>query len=166
MIWDAHERLCHAMNGNISLYGYIICTMVIICLPCISVVWIWWCWHNLMSSLGLWNHHPHSMLIPQKWLDHILYLLNQTLWQLLFFSTVRNRILIPGSIFGWKFWLINQIRSVFRCYQVEVYTAISLTFYLKMISSRLIFFNKTPTNEWNDGLSIIHLQIQDDLKLK
>ena len=59
--------------------------------------------------------------------------------------SVRHRFLNPGPIFGLKFRSINWTGSVFRCYQVWVYTAIHLAFIckqIKQISSKVIYFDK------------------------
>ena len=46
-------------------------------------------------------------------------------------SSVRNLLHILRLIFSFKFRLINRIESFFRCYQVDIYTAILLTFNLQ-----------------------------------
>ena len=47
------------------------------------------------------------------------------------YSSVGSRFLISGSIADLKFRSINQFKSVFRCYRVEVYTTMHLTFHLQ-----------------------------------
>ena len=61
-------------------------------------------------------------------------------------TCVQNWFLVPESIIILKFQLINQIRSAFRCYQVEVCATICLKFYLQT-NFRQTFFYKNYAYE-------------------
>ena len=77
------------------------------------------------------------------------------------YSSVGSQSLNSRSIIGLKLRLINRINSFYRCYRVEMHTIMHLTFVCKLISSKPILY----INEEID-LSIINLEIHEDIKLK
>ena len=100
---------------------------------------------NSLNEFGKYNYKYATNLLWSQWVKYkhmiicskyICLLLgvniqNDIICGMIDVTNVRNWFLIPGSNFDLKFQSNDWIRSVFRCYQVEGYTAICLTSYLQ-----------------------------------